>query len=203
MPDELNHSLNVVHPLCLISLEFIRRGLFCWLHSALLPHSGPFNRILPGIEFSFEHRGSKPHLSFFFFFFFPQQICAHFKTNARGERRPTLPWRNKQRACSGFSLIARAERLVLKKKIFLLINVASIDTKHLFFKKSISKKHKVELCNVQQVLLQCATYISVHLQFSPSFLMVCVTVKGAVSHGDILKVRGSPALKSCCSRGRQ
>lgn len=119
VPDQLNHSLNIVHPLCLISSEFIRRWLFCWLHSALLPHSGPFNRILPGIEFSFEHRGSKPHLSFFFFSFFspPQQICAHFKTNARGESRPTLPWRNKQRACSGFSLIAHAERLVLKKNL--------------------------------------------------------------------------------------
>lgn len=96
VPDKPDHSLNVVDPLRSISLEFIRRGLFCWLHCALLPHSGPFNRILPGIEFSFECRGSKP-------FFFSQQICAHFKTNARGESRPMLLWRNKQRPCSGLA----------------------------------------------------------------------------------------------------
>lgn len=82
VPDKPNDSVNVVNSLCPIFLEFIRRGLFCWLHYALLPHSKPFNRILPGIEFSFERRGSKPHLSFFF----PTDLCSlqnKRKTQAR------------------------------------------------------------------------------------------------------------------------
>lgn len=50
--------------LCPIFLGYVRKEKLCWLHYALLPHSGPLNWILPDIEFSFEHRGSKSHLYF-------------------------------------------------------------------------------------------------------------------------------------------
>lgn len=52
-----------------------------------------------------------------FFFFSPQQICAHFKMNARSERRPVpLLW-NKQRLCLA-SLRTHLETMLVWKTGF-------------------------------------------------------------------------------------
>lgn len=150
VPDKSNHSLNVVDPLSPISLEFIRRGLFCWLHYALLPHSGPFNRILPGIEFSFECRGWKPHLSFFFP---PSDLCSLQNKRKRREQTDTAV-EESAKTMFRFSHIAHTGRLVLKNGIFVLINVALIGT-NIFFKYFRETQGWTLLC-AQPVLLQCA-----------------------------------------------
>lgn len=133
--DKPNHSLNEVDPLCPIFLEYVRRGVFCWLHCALLPHSGPLNWILPDIEFSFEHRGSKTSPS-------SLSLSLFFPPSRSGLTSKQAKEREQADAC----LIAqRLGHLVLKMGFsFFLINSARTDTNIFKIPKSAKRIHNVD-----------------------------------------------------------